>query len=139
MKRFRLLVAVLMLGLGAGAIGLAAGSAPAFAATHAQATTVSSSTGTPADDIYCPYYDNHFAVFQSGCINRQSTSCQPHSTLFTYPDIAYASNDCPYRVWLYEFDGAGAYNLCMNPYSKTHALGRSYTYFWVSDNTSDCT
>jgi hypothetical protein len=50
----------------------------------------------------------------------------------------YVTNGCAVRVWIYQGGGRHGYSLCISNGIKTGRLGRIYTYYWVSNNITDC-
>jgi hypothetical protein len=158
MKRFRLLIAVAAIGLGGSVLSLAPAMAAtasvrpaAVAAGHAHASTYDhasaltrAGTGTQvarprsaASPDSC-FADGDFFLWNSSCTSYDWWSCAPYNAGNTTFTPTFASNDCAYRVWIYQSTDRGGYNLCISPGTYTGSLKRSYSYAWVSDNTSPC-
>lgn len=130
MKRFRLYAAVLSLGLSSVALGFTAG------ATSAAASTIRNGTANGSAAAVCPIVSSKFTIYASGCSQPWSHACSGSGFMPYAPE--FVSNGCSTRAWIYLAAVRAGYNLCINPDQGVGPLARTYTYFYISSNTSPC-
>jgi hypothetical protein len=117
-----------------------AGGSAAHAATSGATRTVpaSSHVAVAASRNAVPAYITGLVTFENsaGVIYGEASCTEGNSGSMSPP--SYAENGCGTRVWLYEYTSHTGYTLCLDPYSNTGYLHRSYKSFWVSFNSADC-
>ncbi len=122
------------------ALAALAGGSAAHAATSAPTRTMSatSQVAGAASRSAIPDYITGLVTFENGAgeIYGDASCAEGNSGSMSPP--SYAENGCGTRVWLYEYTSHTGYTLCLDKYSNTGYLHRSYKSFWVSFNTSEC-
>jgi hypothetical protein len=122
------------------ALAALAGGTAAHAATSAptHAVSATSQVARAASRSTVPDYIEGLVTFENGSgeIYAEASCAKGNSGSVSPP--SYAENGCGTRVWLYEYTSHTGYTLCLDRYSNTGYLHRSYKSFWVSFNSAAC-